>query len=193
MLLSDLLFIILFLTAVSTLLLAAWFGARKQFGPARGVLCKLLIANAIYILVLVVVSLVLPRRIVKPGDPQCFDDWCVGVAGFDKKREGSVVAYRVDLRLFSRARRVSQRENHLAVYLTDERGRRFDSIADKMNVPFNVLLRPEESVVVSRSFVVPDDAREVGAVITHEGGFPIGWFIVGYDAWFRKPPLVRFL
>jgi hypothetical protein len=29
----------------------------------------------------------------------------------------------------------------------------------------------------------------VGAVIAHEGGFPIGWFIIGYDTWFRKPPL----
>jgi hypothetical protein len=24
-------------------------------------------------------------------------------------------------------------------------------------------------------------------VVTYEGGFPIGWFIVGYGAWFRKP------
>jgi hypothetical protein len=28
-------------------------------------------------------------------------------------------------------------------------------------------------------------------VIAHEGGFPIGWLIIGYDTWFRKAPLVK--
>lgn len=189
--LSDLLFIVLFLVAVATLLVAAWFAARKQFGRARRVLSKLLVGSAVYMLVLIAVSLFLPRRIVKLGDSQCFDDWCVSVAGFNKTKEGNRVEYRVDLRLSSRARRISQRENHLAVYLTDDRGRRFDPVTDNLNVPFNVLLQPQESIVVSRSFLVPVDAAEVGAVVTHEGGFPIGWFIVGYDTWFRKPPLVR--
>ena len=25
---------------------------------------------------------------------------------------------------------------------------------------------------------------------THEGGFPIGWFIIGEGGWFQKPPIV---
>ena len=189
--LSDLLFIALFLVAAATLLVAAWFAARKQFGRGRRVLTKLLVGSAVYMLVLIAVSLLLPRRIVKLGDAQCFDDWCVSVAGFNKIKEGNRVEYRVDLRLSSRARRISQRENHLAIYLTDDRGRRFDPVTDNSNVPFNVLLRPQESIVVRRLFLVPVDATEVGAVITHEGGFPIGWFIVGYDTWFRKPPVVK--
>jgi len=28
-------------------------------------------------------------------------------------------------------------------------------------------------------------------VFAHEGGFPIAWFIIGYDTWFRKPTLVQ--
>jgi hypothetical protein len=39
--------------------------------------------------------------------------------------------------------------------------------------------------------VVPVEAFDVGIVISHEGGFPIGWFIVGYNTWFRKPPAAR--
>jgi len=38
---------------------------------------------------------------------------------------------------------------------------------------------------------VPAKAAEVGVVITHEGAFPIGWFIADYDTWFRKPPVAR--
>jgi hypothetical protein len=187
----DLLFIALFLTAASTLMTAAWFALSRQFGRARQILLRLLAGAAVYMAAVIAVSLILPRRVVSVGELQCFDDWCVSIAGFRREPEGASVAYRVDLRLSSRARRVSQRENNLAVYLTDPRGRRYDPVADSSYTPFNVLLRPQESVVVSRSFLVPSEATEVGVVIAHEGGFPIGWFIVGYDTWFRKPPMAR--
>jgi hypothetical protein len=52
-------------------------------------------------------------------------------------------------------------------------------------------LQPGESVVLTRHFLLPSDDSGVSAVVTHEGGFPIGWFIIGYDTWFRKPPLIR--
>lgn len=139
--------------------------------------------------VVIAVSLILPRRVIQVSDPQCFDDWCVSIAGFKHAPEDTRVAYTVDLRLFSRARRISQRENNLAVYLTDDRGRRYDSEADPSSTPFNVLLGPLQSVVVSRRFLAPSDATGLGIVITHHGGFPIGWFIIGYDTWFRKPPI----
>ena len=98
--------------------------------------------------------------------------------------------YRVEVELFNRGRGVSQRENNLVAYLTDNQGRRYDPIPDNGYVAFNVLLRPNESAMVSRSFLIPESVNGVGAVITHEGGFPIGWLIIDYDTWFRKPPLV---
>ena len=55
----------------------------------------------------------------------------------------------------------------------------------------NVQLGPQESVAVTRTFEVPTNAQELGLVIDHEGGFPIGWFIVGYETWFHKPTIVR--
>ena len=90
----------------------------------------------------------------------------------------------------SRARRISQRENNLRVYMTDGRDARYDPI-DAAPAPFNVLLGPQESVTVRRTFQVPADAKDIGLVITHQGGFPIGWFIIGYDTWFRKPALIE--
>jgi len=77
------------------------------------------------------------------------------------------------------------------VYLTDHRSRRYDPIPDTSDVPLNVLLGPQESVAATRVFNVPADAREIGLVLAHEGGFPIGWFIIGYETWFRKPTIVR--
>jgi hypothetical protein len=92
--------------------------------------------------------------------------------------------------LSSRARGRAQRENDLVVYVTDARGRRFDPLPDSTAPPFNTLLQPQESVVTPRSFRVPGDVRTPALVITHEGGFPIGWLILG-EGPFHKAPIVR--
>ena len=188
----DLLFICLALTASVSLITGTFFAAGHQFERAGTVLQRLLAGSAAYMAVVIGVSLVLPRSVFHVGELQCFDDWCVSVADFHRTPEGTGAIYRVDLRLFSRARGVSQRENNLAVYLTDHRGRRFNPVTDKSAQPFSVLLEPQESAIVSRSFVIPADAGRPGLVITHEGGFPIGWFIIGYNTWFRKPPVAIF-
>jgi hypothetical protein len=188
---GDLVFIILFLGAASTAIVAAGFALGRQFGRARRIIFRLLAASAAYMAVVITVSAIAPRRVAKIGDPHCFDDWCVAVAGFRRTADGPNTRYTVDLRLYSRARRVSQRENNLAVSLTDGRGRRYDPVAGESSVPFNVLLEPGDSVMASRSFLVPAEAAEVGIVISHEGGIPITWFIVGYDTWFRKPPAAK--
>ena len=187
----DLLFLILLLAAVISLLATVWLGLRRKFVRARRILLRLLLCAGGYMAVVVIVSLVSPRRVLKPDATQCFDDWCIGVADFRQVPKGGDVAYYVDVRLSSHARRVSQRENNLTVYLTDREGRRYDPVADSSTAPFNVLLQPRESVVVSRSFLAPAEAKDLGLVITHEGGFPIGWFIIGYDTWFRKPAVVQ--
>jgi hypothetical protein len=54
------------------------------------------------------------------------------------------------------------------------------------------MLQPGESVVAKRRFAVPPDAREVGLIYTHEGGFPIGWLIISEGGWFQQRPVVRF-
>jgi len=191
MLLTDVVFILLFLTAVGTLLTAGVVAAMGKFERSRRMVRRVLVGAAVYMLVVVVVSLILPRRILSLDEHQCFDDWCVAVAGSERTATPAGLQYRVDLKLSSRARRVAQRENHLALYLSDGSGRRFDPVSQESDVPFNVLLQPGESVVLTRHFLLPSDDSGVSAVVTHEGGFPIGWFIIGYDTWFRKPPLIR--
>jgi hypothetical protein len=189
--LFDLLFLGLSFAAAISLLAVVWLAVRGRFRGAGRVLLRLLLCAGVYMAVVVVVSLVAPRRILKADATQCFDDWCIGVAGFTRLPESGGANFRVDLRLSSRARRVSQRERNVVVYLTDQQGRRYDPLAVDSAAPFNVLLHPQESVVASRDFLVPAGARDLGLVVAHEGGFPIGWFIIGYDTWFRKPAIVQ--
>ncbi len=191
MTLFDLLFILLFLTALGALLTAGWLALRRQGTRARRIVTRVAAGAAAYMAVVVLVSWFAPRRVLSTGTPQCFDDWCVTVAGFREVPQSNGVIYDVAFRLTSRARRVSQRENNLSVYLTDDRGKRYDQLARSTDTPLNVILQPGESVTVERAFLLPSGAQGPNVVITHEGGFPIRWFIVGYDSWFRKPSVVK--
>jgi hypothetical protein len=187
----DLLFIVVFFATVVTLLSAAFLAIRGQAARALVVLRRYCICSGAYFGIVVLTSVFWPRTVLQVGDPRCFDDWCMAVENASRQPAGGRVSYTVTLRLFSTARRVSQRENDMVVYLADNRGRRYDPAPDKSAVPFNILLGPQEAVTATRIFEVPADAHEPGLVIAHEGGFPIGWFIVGYETWFRKPAIVR--
>ena len=61
----------------------------------------------------------------------------------------------VNLKLSSRAGRISQREQKVVVYLTDSSGRRYDSVSYVSETPFSMLLHPMESVETPRTFAVP--------------------------------------
>jgi hypothetical protein len=191
---SDLLFIALFLAAVVSLITAGVAALLGNRARAIRVLCVMGVSAAIYLGIVCIVSAATPRKILNLGDPQCSDDWCISVDGAERVPGNSAISYDVSLRLFSRARRVSQRENHVVVYLTDEQGRRFDSVPRDSDVPFNVLLQPGESVTTHRIYRLPADAHGVAAVVTREGGalgcFP-GCFVITENDWFHKPTIVR--
>jgi hypothetical protein len=187
----DLLFIVIFFATLATLFVAGFSAIRGRGAHARRLLCGYAICACVYLGIVAVVSLFGARRVLNVGDPQCFDDWCITVEHVSRKPAHAAISYVVTLQISSRARRVSQRENGVVVYLTDDRGRRYDPAPDTSDVPLNVLLEPQKSVAATRAFEVPADAREIGLIVGHEGGFPIGWFIIGYETWFRKPTLVR--
>ena len=186
----DLLFLALFSAAAATLLAAGAYALRGEFRKGLQLLKRLGIGAAAYSCAVIGVSLAAPRKSFAVGMDQCFDDWCIRVESYRAVPEKGNIAYTVNLRISSRAKRVSQREKNLGVYLTDEEGKRYDASADQSAGEFDVLLAPGESAKVSRSFEVPAGAKHVGVVVAHQGGFPIGWFIIGYDTWFRKPAVV---
>jgi hypothetical protein len=45
--------------------------------------------------------------------------------------------------------------------------------------------------MTTRHFDVSRDAKDLGLIYTHEGGFPIGWLIITEGGWFQKPPVVH--
>ena len=76
---------------------------------------------AVYLGIVILVSLVAPRQVVKIGEPLCFDDWCINIDNVEQVASPTDVTYTVKMRLFSSARRITQREKNLALYVTDAR------------------------------------------------------------------------
>jgi hypothetical protein len=187
----DLLFIAAFLATAATLVRAAFLAIRGRRVRALVLLRRLCICAAAYLGAVVLASACWPRTVLQVGDPRCFDDWCIAVESATRRPAAGHIVCVAALRLSSTARRVSQRELGIAIYLSDDRGRRYDPIPGRSDVPFDVQLAPQQSIAATRTFEVPADAQNLGLVVTHEGGFPIGWFIAGYEAWFHKPAIVR--
>lgn len=183
----DLVFLALAFVSVVTLLAAAALALGGNRKGAGTILKTWGVCFAAYMGVVVVTSALLPRRVVPVGEAMCSDDWCLSVLRV--AREGAT--YRADFRISSRALRVTQREYGVRVYLSDAEGRHFDVRPAADAVPFDVPIGPGQEIETTRTFEVPSGVLPVGVVIRRGSGFPIGWFIIGYDTWFRKPTMVR--
>src|SRR5262249_28258978 len=115
MLMADLIFLACLAAAVVTLIVSA---VRRSMAGLR----RLAICAAISFAVVILVSLVSPRRVIRAGIPQCFDDFCIAFESASPSAAGNNTVWQVNLRLSSRARRISQRENNLHVFITDREG-----------------------------------------------------------------------
>jgi hypothetical protein len=184
------LFLLLALTTLVTLIAAGAFAVVGRRARAARILRRIAIGAAVYFAVAIVVSVANPRRVYRVGDTQCFDDWCIAVVDAHRSPASAGTGYEVTLRLSNRARRMPMGEKGTVAYLIDAQGRRYDPKPDPSAVPFDQRLRPGESVVTIRRFDVPRDAQALGLVYTHEGGFPIGWLVIGEGGWFARPPIV---
>jgi hypothetical protein len=187
----DLIFIGVFFVTVVMLIATLVTVVRGRRRPALVVLLALIGFVTVYLVVVVFVSLLSPAHEVHLRQPQCFDDWCISVQEVERTVAGADAFYTTELHLFSRARGRPQRENGVSVYLLDEHGRRYEPAADPQAIPLNVLLNPGQSIIVSRTFILPAEVHDPGLVVAHSR-VP-GIFIIGdAESLFHKPTVVRF-
>ena len=190
MTLFDLLFIVLFLTAIGVLAAAMVAALRGRPDRALRPLRRLGIGAGSYMVVVTLVSLVSPRRVAARGEDQCSDDWCIAVTDIARAGTGALDTFHVAFRLSSRARRVTQRERFVVAYMRDVTGRRYDASPQDGQPPFDTPLGAGESITTSRTFAVPAHAAGLGVVVAREGGFGFpGCCIIG-EGLFHKPPIV---
>jgi hypothetical protein len=189
----DLLFIAAFLAAMGTLIVAIVSAFRGRGARSLAILQKLAFCTAVYIGLVYMVTALSKPAVLRVGDPQCSDDWCIAVERVERMPKNSVAVYNVALRIFSRARRVAQRELVAKdVYLVDAEWRRYNPVLTGSEIPLNTLLQAGESVTTSRTFELPPDTRNIGLKIDRSQPriLPI-CLIIGECGAFHKGTIVR--
>jgi len=190
----DLLFLLAMLTSLVTLVVFGISLIRARGAKALRILRIYAIGAALYLLVGVAVAFFRPQRVLRVGDPWCFDDWCLTVESVHKVRGQNDVSYQVGLRISSRAGRVAQRANGAWIYLIDNHGHRFSPDPDPSATPLDIRLQPQESITTSRLFHVPGDAQQLGLITGHGGAYcgAMSFLIIGDSGClFHKPTMVR--
>lgn len=190
----DLLFLIAALAAAATLGAAAVLAFRRRRDRALRLLRRLGLAAAVYLVVSLGVSWASPQRVLKMGDEWCFDDWCLAVLDVHTSGADATATYVVDLRLHSKARRVSQRAGGAWILAMDAAGRRYAPEPDSSAVPLDVRLDPGQSVMTSRTFRVGRSVRGLSIVTGHGGPYcgPMDLLVIGAGGClFGKPTMIR--
>ena len=189
----DLLFVLSAVGTLGMVIAAAIALIRSRKRRALGILKIAASYVTAYCAVALVVDIGRPQHFLAVGEPWCFDDWCLQVAGYTHTSNGPDIRYATQLRIFSTARGISQRALGAWVYLIDANGRRFPPNDDSTAMPLAVRLAPEQSVSTSRTFDVPADAHILG-LITGHGGQYCGWgiLIIGQGGClFNRPTMIR--
>ena len=184
------LFLLLVLTTLISFLTAAGFAIAGRFRRAGRILARLAIGAAIYMTIVIAVTLFSTRRAYRVGEERCNEDWCITVTDWQRGAGKPLSNAAVFLRLSNHARRDPMGERETVVYLVDAQGRRFDPVFNPGELPFSTVLQPGQSVTTTRRFQIPEDARDLRLIYKAEGGFPIGWFIITEGGWFLKPAIV---
>lgn len=167
---------------------------RRRWGTVRRLGIAWVIFAIAYLAASFVVSYVRPQHIVAIGDPWCFDDWCLTAEKVTIVPGSAQSRYQVELRISSRAGRVTQRAKGAWIYLIDERGHLYDPKPDASQVPLDAVLSPQQSVLTSRVFDVPNQAHTIGLITGHGGPYcgTMSVLVIGDGGcWFQKPPMIR--
>ncbi len=187
-------FHLVFLISIVTIVVAAVFAVRGRGPRALKILRRFCICAAGYFAIAIVIAFLKPQRVINIGDPWCFDDWCLTVEKVDRAPGPSQISYNVELRIFSRARRVTQRANGAWIYLIDNHGCRYPPDPLPSAVPLDAQLGPLESATTLRIFHVPPDVHGLGLITGHGGPYcgPMDMLIIGSSGClFHKPTMIR--
>ena len=188
----DLIFLLVALVSVIVLittLVMAIFGRGKS---AKVILGIWTVCMLVYFAICIASAAAAPQRVLQLKQPQCYDDWCIEVEDVSRVAVKNYDRSEATIRIFSEAKRVSQREKNVTVVLEDVLGKRYDASAAPTAPRFDTELGPGQSVITDREFEVPVGVRPVGIVIAHTG-FQMGWLVIGEgQGIFHKEPIVKF-
>ena len=188
---SMVFFLVMVISALA-LVVALMALAEREFRLASKIFGWWSVCFVAYTALTIAVSLVLPQKVVNPGQSYCVDSWCISVQRVTKTAVGQDVAYKADVRIFSDVGRGNISAKGASLYLVDERGRRFPLVPDPSVIPFDTELNPHQPVDTTLTFRVAADAQHLFLRVTEN--LWITKFFIGDDsALLHRPTLIRVL
>ena len=191
----ELLFLAVFVVSVITVIVGVYASIRGQRAAAISIFKRWTVGAGFYLAVSLTVSFLKPQRIIAVGDPWCFDDWCLTAENVSRTVAPPDATYTVNLRVFSRAHRVSQRARNAWIYLRDENDRHYLPEPADAATALDVELEPGQSVSTVRIFKIPAEVHHFGLVTGHGGGpcsvFPSLLIIGEGGCLFHKQTMIR--
>jgi len=148
---------------------------------------------AIYLAVLIGVSLLKPQRFVAAGTPQCYDEMCFTVLGFDE-----VPGYllhnsrlvRVRINITNRGHK-PESESLIRAYLIDKQGHGWNEVPGLSGVRLTVQVPGGGSTISEPVFKIESTASPEGVVLTH-GKWQPGLLVIGdTDSLFHRPTVAK--
>ena len=193
----DLIFLCAFLASAAALMAAGVQVLQRRFRQAAHIGILYGVCLALYLGVVIGVSLASPPRSLQLGEERCFDDWCMGIDAIAKSPangpDGATQSnlYTVTLHIANRARRVAQSENGIKLALLDAQGQRFEALADPQAIPFNTRLEAGQAISLTRRFDATGAVAPLALAMEREGfdRFP-GTFIIGDDSSLLHQPTI---
>ncbi len=153
---------------------------------------------AVYLVVLICVSLAQRQRVVSLGQEQCFDDLCFAVTkaeklpvffGRNQPADGSQLV-RVTIKARNRGRGKTQAEGLLRAYLVDSQGRRWQELPGLSGNRLTTRIAAGSTVISEPVFKLTGDANGLGLILTH-GRWQPGVMVIGNsDSWWHKRTVV---
>lgn len=154
---------------------------------------SLAVVAAIYLLVLLGVSVVQRQKVVPIGQDQCFEEMCFAVVAVDEV-PGLVAGddarvERVSIRVTNHGHS-AEAERLIRAYLVDSRGRTSDPLPGLSGNWLNGRVAAGSQLVSQPMFRVAADATRLGVVLSH-GSWQPGRLVIGdSDSLAHRPTIV---
>ncbi len=173
-------------------------GVRRADWPkARRGLRSIGLAWAIYMAVLLVVSLRQPQRLIPLGREQCFNEMCFAVLradqieGYSGRGNRGERLLRVAVQVSNRGHGGPEREASVRCYLLDAHGRRWEELRGVGGVPLTASVPAGGHVVSEPIFAVPDSVQGFSLVLSHGRWQPGLLVIDDGDSLLHRPVAMR--
>lgn len=138
------------------------------------------------------VSLLQKQRFIAFGTPQCYDEMCFAVAGFEElpgyllQQDSRLVRVKVSITNHGHK---PESEGLIRAYLVDRQGNRWNEVSGLSGVKLTTRVSAGESVVSEPVFKVPANGSPAGLILSHGRMQPGVLVIGGSDSLFHKPAI----